>query len=49
MIEDHALMLIYLMLGVPLIFGAIYALLNRPSKYYYRIKNGRVHKIRFRK
>lgn len=49
MIEDSALMVIYLMIGIPLILGAIYALLTRPSKYYYRIKDGRVRKIRIRK
>lgn len=49
MIENNALMLIYLMIGIPCVLGAIYAILKRPSKYYYRIKDGRVRKIRIRK
>ena len=46
MIENNALMLIYLMIGIPCVLGAIYAILTRPSKYYYKIKDGRVQKIR---
>lgn len=46
MIENHALMLIYLMIGVPSVLGIIYAILTRPSKYYYKIKDGRIQRIR---
>lgn len=49
MIENNALMLIYLMIGIPSVLGIIYALMTRPAKYYYKIANGRVQKIRVRK
>ena len=48
MIENDALMLIYLMIGVPTILGAIYAILTRPSKHYYKISDGRLLKVRIR-
>lgn len=49
MIENNALLLIYLMIGIPCVLGLLYALMMRPSKYYYKIADGRVQKIRIRK
>lgn len=48
MIEDTAIMLILLMGGVPTILGLIYAILTRPSKYYYKLTDSGVRKIRIR-
>lgn len=48
MIEDTALMLIYLMIGVPTVIGLIGAILTRPSKHYYKLSGNGLRKIRFR-
>lgn len=46
MIEDSTIMLICLMVGIPCVIGIIYAILTRPSKYYYKISGGRIEKKR---
>lgn len=48
MIEDTAVMLIVLMAGIPSVIGIIYAILTRPTKYYYKLSGGRMRKIRIR-
>lgn len=45
MIEDTTMLLIYLMIGVPSVIGIIWAILTRPSKYYYKFSGGRILKI----
>lgn len=45
MIEDHAMLLIYLMIGVPTVVGLLVAFLTRPRRYYYKISGGRLWKI----
>lgn len=45
MIEDTTMLLIYLMIGVPTVIGIIWAILTRPSKYYYKFNGGRILKI----
>lgn len=42
MIEDSAVMLILLLVGIPSIIGIIGAILTRPDKHYYKISGGRV-------
>lgn len=36
MIETHAILLLIAIFGVPCILGLVYALITRPSKYYYK-------------
>ena len=46
MIEDIAILLICLMVGIPSIIGIIGAILTRPDKHYYKISGGRIYKKR---
>ena len=46
MIEDSAVMLILLFVGIPSVIGILGAILTRPSKHYYKISGGRVYKKR---
>lgn len=49
MIEDHAIASIIAMIGIPYLIGSIYALVTRPSKFYYVHDGLRWKKKKYRK
>lgn len=49
MIENHTLILLLMMIGIPLVLGSVWAFLTRPANYYYKWVGSGYKKIKYRR